>query len=133
MFNAVQYNERTYEGYRGAIELPHSIRTYFDGFADEFNDISKKQKLLDLGYVLKRGYDLAAQIKACLYDRPHIGEYEFKMSLFGLIEYVDKDYMKDNGYDYLIEDYCIDSLVGILSNVLDDHYIEYSDYTHELT
>lgn len=113
--------------------MPHSIRTYFDGFADEFNDISKKQKLLDLGYVLKRGYDLAAQIKACLYDRPHIGEYEFKISLFGLIEYVDKDYMKDNGYDYFIEDYCIDSLVGILSNVLDDHYIEYSDNTHELT
>lgn len=132
MFNAIKYNEWVYEGYRGAIELPQSIRTYFDGFADEFNEISEKQKLLDLGYVLKRGYDLATQIKACLYGRPHIGENEFKRSFAGLIECVDKTYMNDNGYNGRIEDFSIDSLVGILSNILDDHYVEYSDYTHNI-
>lgn len=132
MSKAKEYNPKAYEGYRGKIKLPHSIRTYFDGFAHEFNEIDKEQKLLDLGYVLKRGYDLSAQIKACLYDRPHINEDEFKWSLGGLIEYADADYMRDNGYNKEITTYSIDDLVSVLSNILDDRYIEYSNLTREL-
>lgn len=132
MFNAKPFNPKAYQGWRGALELPRSIRTYFDGCAHEWNDIDERQKLLNLGYVLKRGYDLGAQIKACLYDRPHISESTFKSSLRHLIKFADKDYFEDNGYDLDTDAYSIDDYVSFLHDVLDEHYVEYHDDTHEL-
>ncbi|MCM1142905.1 MAG: hypothetical protein NC453_30435 [Muribaculum sp.] len=125
-----EFNPDVYTGFRGAIELPHSIRTYFDGFASEYNSISEEKKLLDLGYVLQRGYDLEAQIKACLFDRPHIGSDDFKHAFGTLIEYLDSDYMRMNGYDKYITDYEYGDLVSILRNLLDEHYIEYNITTN---
>lgn len=126
------FNAQVYEGWRGCVELPASIRTYFDGFADEYNDKGEDDKLLDLGYVLKRGYDLSAQIKACLYDRPHISEDSFKYSIVTLISHIDSDYLSYNGYDKEPSAYSIDSLVEALQYFLDAHYVEYPNGVHEI-
>ncbi len=48
------------------LHLPCPIRTYFDNGAEEWNDCTPKQKLLDLSYVTSMGYDITQDVREIL-------------------------------------------------------------------
>lgn len=62
----------------GKLILPSPIRTYFDSGSHEWNAITSRQKLLDLGYVTTMGYDILKDIQEILKNHPYIQEFEIK-------------------------------------------------------
>ena len=65
--------------------MPRPIRTYFDSGAHEWSAIGVRQKLLDLGYVTTKGYDVFKDIQEILRNHPYIQEFEIKYSIGGLM------------------------------------------------
>lgn len=77
------------------LKLPHSIRTYFDSGASECNDISSRQKLLDIGYLTTMGYDFFQDIQEVLESHPYISERDIKISIARLTEELSRMPMVD--------------------------------------
>lgn len=63
------------------LHLPYPRRAYFDSGADEWNDCTIKQKLLDLGYVTTMGYDIIQDVTTVLKEHSHISEESIRHSL----------------------------------------------------
>lgn len=63
------------------LHLPYPRRVYFDSGADEWNDCTIKQKLLDLGYVTTMGYDITRDVNKILKEHSHISEESIRHSL----------------------------------------------------
>lgn len=63
------------------LHLPYPRRAYFDSGADEWNDCTIKQKLLDLGYVTTMGFDMIQDVTAILKEHSHISEESIRHSL----------------------------------------------------
>lgn len=63
------------------LHLPYPIRTYFDNGAEEWNDCTPKQKLLDLGYVTTMGYDIIQDVHEILKNHSYISEEDIKHSI----------------------------------------------------
>lgn len=63
------------------LHLPYLHRVYFDSGADEWNDCTIKQKLLDLGYVTTMGYDITQDVTTILKEHSHISEESIRHSL----------------------------------------------------
>lgn len=63
------------------LHLPYPRRAYFDSGADEWNDCTIKQKLLDLGYVTTMGYDITRDVNKILKEHSHISEESIHHSL----------------------------------------------------
>lgn len=63
------------------LHLPYPRRAYFDSGADEWNDCTIKQKLLDLGYVTTMGYDITQDVTTILKEHSHISEESIRHSL----------------------------------------------------
>ncbi|MBO5054581.1 MAG: hypothetical protein J6C44_10190 [Muribaculaceae bacterium] len=66
-------NKKRYFLY-GNLELPHHIKAYVDSYCHEYQTLSEEDRLLDLGFVLLRGYNLKKEIKDWLKDHPEISE-----------------------------------------------------------
>lgn len=58
----------------GEFEFPHHIKAYVDSFSSEYQDISDEERLLDLGFMLLRGYDIKKTIRNWLKHHPEISE-----------------------------------------------------------
>lgn len=63
------------------LHLHYPRRVYFDSVADEWNDCTIKQKLLDLGYVTTMGYDIIQDVTTVLKEHSHISEESIRHSL----------------------------------------------------
>lgn len=63
------------------LQLPYPRRVYFDSGADEWNDCTIKQKLLDLGYMTTMGYDIIQDVTTVLKEHSHISEESIRHSL----------------------------------------------------
>ena len=68
--------ERIYEN-----GLPCRRRVYFDWIGAEFKDTTKEQKLLDIGYLLTKGYDVRSEIHATYRDSLSVTEDDVKHTL----------------------------------------------------
>lgn len=68
-------------GFGETLHLPYPIRTYFDNGAEEWNDCTPKQKLLDLGYVTTMGYDITQDVREILKNHSYISEEDIKHSI----------------------------------------------------
>lgn len=68
-------------GSTATLHLPYPRRAYFDSGADEWNDCTIKQKLLDLGYVTTMGYDIIQDVTTVLKEHSHISEESIRHSL----------------------------------------------------
>lgn len=75
----INYSQRYGSG--DTLHLPRPIRSYFDNGAEEWNDCTPKQKLLDLGYVTTMGYDITQDVKEILNTHSYISEDDIKHSL----------------------------------------------------
>lgn len=82
-------NERIYNRiYKccGELGFPYPERTYFDYHSTEFSLNSKKQKLLDIGYLLWHGYDVRADIHH-IYSDAHssVSEQDVRYTICSLL------------------------------------------------
>lgn len=66
-------NKNKYFSY-GSLDLPHHIKAYVDNFSSEYQSLSDEKRLLDLGFVLLRGFNLKKSIKDWLKNHPEISE-----------------------------------------------------------
>ncbi len=80
----IDYN-RIYRTY-GELGFPRAERVYFDHLGHEFSYNSKRQKLLDIGYLLWHGYDVRADIHHT-YSDAHlsVSEYDVRQTLYILL------------------------------------------------
>lgn len=76
-------NKNKYFEY-GNLELPYSVRTYIDSGCSEYQDLDDETRLLDLAFVLLRGYNLKKEIKDWLKDHHYVSE-KFIVSSIGMI------------------------------------------------
>ena len=61
--------------------FPYSRRVYFDCIGTEFSLNSKEQKLLDIGYLLTKGYDVRSEIHATYREHSTVTEDNVKKTL----------------------------------------------------
>lgn len=76
-------NKNIYFAY-GRLDLPHSVRSYVDGGCSEYQDLSDESRLLDLSFVLLKGYNLKKEIKDWLKEHPYVSE-DYIVSCIGYI------------------------------------------------
>ncbi|MCH5218392.1 MAG: hypothetical protein J1F07_07585 [Muribaculaceae bacterium] len=58
----------------GDFDFPHHIKAYVDSFSSEYQSLSDEERLLDLGFMLLRGYDFKKAIRNWLKHHPEISE-----------------------------------------------------------
>lgn len=58
----------------GSLDFPNHIKAYIDSFSSEYQDLSDEERLLDLGFMLLRGYDIKKSIRNWLKNHPEISE-----------------------------------------------------------
>lgn len=58
----------------GDFEFPHHIKAYVDAYSSEYQDLSDEERLLDLGFMLLRGYNIKKSIRNWLKNHPEISE-----------------------------------------------------------
>ncbi len=58
----------------GSLDLPHHIKAYIDSYSSEYQDLSDEERLLDLGFMLLRGYIIKKTIRDLLKSHPEISE-----------------------------------------------------------
>ena len=92
--------------------FPCTDRVYFDWLAHEFHDISNRQKLLDIAYLLSHGYDVRADIHNTYESREHVSIDNVRTSIFILMaELWDTDENRveqlywNKGLDAIIDDF----------------------------
>ncbi|MCH5222067.1 MAG: hypothetical protein J1F05_07090 [Muribaculaceae bacterium] len=61
--------------------FPYSRRTYFDWIGTEFTYNTKENKLLDIGYLLTKGYDVRSEIHATYREHLSVVEDDVKRTL----------------------------------------------------
>ena len=61
--------------------LPGGRRVHFDWLGEEFNFNSKEQKLLNIGYLLTKGYDVRSEIHATYLKHQSVTEDDVKRTL----------------------------------------------------
>ena len=61
--------------------FPYPRRVYFDWIGAEFSYNSKEQKLLDIGYLLTKGYDVRSEIHNTYRDHLSVSEEDVKHTL----------------------------------------------------
>ena len=65
----------------GRLELPYSVRSYVDSGCSEYQELDDEGRLLDLAFVLLRGYNLKKEVKDWLNDHPYIAEKSIVTSI----------------------------------------------------
>jgi hypothetical protein len=58
----------------GEFDFPHHIRAYVDFYSDEYHRLKDENRLLDLGFMLLRGYNIKKAIRNWLKNHPEISE-----------------------------------------------------------
>jgi len=66
-------HKETYFMY-GTLDFPHHIKSYIDSYSSEYQGLSDEARLLDLGFMLLRGYNIKKTIRDWLNDHPEISE-----------------------------------------------------------
>lgn len=61
--------------------FPHRRRTYFDCFEDAFAHTTIRQKLLDIGYLLTKGYDVRSEIHSTYQEHITVKEDDVRYTL----------------------------------------------------
>lgn len=92
------FNKQKYFLY-GKLDFSHHIKAYIDEFSSEYQDLSDEERLLDLGFLLLRGYNFKKAIKDWLKDYPEISEDSIVNNIDWLmlkLHDVDKDVILKN-------------------------------------
>lgn len=103
--------DRIYRTY-GELGFPHAERTYFDHIGTEFSYNTIERKLLDIGYLLWRGYDVRADIHHTYSDaHPSVSQNDVRQTIYillaelweGRTEYVEQMF-RHKSMDALIDE-----------------------------
>lgn len=103
--------DRIYRTY-GELGFPHAERTYFDHIGTEFSYNTIERKLLDIGYLLWRGYDVRADIHHTYSDaHPSVSQNDVRQTIYillaelweGRTEYVEQMF-RHKSIDALIDE-----------------------------
>lgn len=83
----------------GELQLPHSVRTYFDVRCSEYMTYPIENKLLDLAYMVYNGaIDIKKELQNILDTHPYINEYELHRGVLKIMAAACHiDYLPDNG------------------------------------
>lgn len=73
----IRYNRTLYKAKYfmfGDLDLPRHIKAYIDSYSHEYQRLSDEERLLDLGFMLLRGYNIKKAIRNWLKNHPEISE-----------------------------------------------------------
>ena len=66
----MEFKPERYLDEKGNLRLPEPIRAYVGPVGYEYDQLTHAQRLVDLGYLVTRGFDIKASIRSLLDDHP---------------------------------------------------------------